>query len=114
MPKPRCEAFAEKLHIGHDRLVRMVGSPMCDVRFVVGNADHQTRRSCGPVDGGARRSRGAIADADAGNVRQVGLARCIEQRVLRLDRRALKLWRSSDHASAVLPMARNRRVTAAP
>src|SRR5437868_12982348 len=38
-------AFAEELHIGHDRLTRMVGPPMRDVGFVIGNADHQTRRS---------------------------------------------------------------------
>src|SRR6516164_2557167 len=56
----RLLAFAEKLHIGHDWLVRMVGSPMRDVGFVVGNADHQPRGSCGPVDGCARRPRGAI------------------------------------------------------
>src|SRR5262245_39777356 len=56
----RLLAFAEKLHIRHDRLVWMVGSPMRDVGFVIGNADHQARRSCSPIDGGARRSRGAI------------------------------------------------------
>src|SRR5262245_5542004 len=53
-------AFAEKLHIRHERLVWMVGSPMRDVGFVIGNADHQVRCSCSPVDGRARRSRGAI------------------------------------------------------
>ena len=52
----RLLAFAEKLHIRHDRLVWMVGAPMRDVGFVIGNADHQARRSCGPVDGDARRS----------------------------------------------------------
>src|SRR5262249_61185201 len=52
----RLLALPEELHIRHDRLLRMVGSPMRDVRVVVGNADHQARRSCGPVDGDARRS----------------------------------------------------------
>src|SRR5258708_18633404 len=44
-------AFEGKLHIGHDRLVGMVGPPMRDLRFVIGNADHQTRRSRGPIYG---------------------------------------------------------------
>src|SRR5262249_33167992 len=52
----RLLAFAKNLHVGHDRLVGMVSSPMRDVVFVIGNADHQARRSCGPVDGDARRS----------------------------------------------------------
>ena len=53
-------AFAEELHICHDPLVRMVGPPMRNICFVIGNADHQTRRSCRPIDSGARRPRGAI------------------------------------------------------
>src|SRR5262249_41142161 len=53
----RLLAFAEKLHVGHDRLGRLVGAPMRDVGFVIGNAGHQARRWCGPVDGDARRSR---------------------------------------------------------
>src|SRR5262245_25727419 len=53
-------ALPEELHIGHDRLIRMVGSPMRYIRVVVGNADHQVGRSPGPIDGRARRSRGAI------------------------------------------------------
>src|SRR6266487_3501142 len=53
-------AFAEKLHIGHDRLVRMDGLPMLDVCFIIGNADHQPRRSRRPIDGCARSARGSI------------------------------------------------------
>src|SRR5262249_37765983 len=49
-------ALGEELHIRHDGLVWMVGAPMRDVGFVIGNAAHQARRSCGPVDGDARRS----------------------------------------------------------
>src|SRR5262245_43010220 len=56
----RLLALPEELHIGHDRLIRMVGSPMRYIRVVVGNADHQVGRSPGPIDGRARRSRGAI------------------------------------------------------
>src|SRR6476660_951715 len=56
----RLLALPEELHIRHDRLVRMVGSPMRDVGVVVGNADHQARRSSGPIDGRTRRPRGAI------------------------------------------------------
>src|SRR5262249_46753606 len=56
----RLLTLPEELHIGHDRLIRMVGSPMRYIRVVVGNADHQVGRSPGPIDGRARRSRGAI------------------------------------------------------
>src|SRR5262249_37403915 len=56
----RLLALPEELHIGHDRLVRMIGSPMRHVGVVVGNADHQARRSSGPIDGRARGPRGAI------------------------------------------------------
>src|SRR5215470_19607310 len=56
----RLLALPEELHIRHDRLLGMVGSPMRDVSVVVGNADHQARRSSGPIDGRARRPRGAI------------------------------------------------------
>src|SRR6516162_10570581 len=56
----RLLALPEELHIRHDRLVRMVGSPMRDVGVVVGNADHQARRSSGPINGRARCPRGAI------------------------------------------------------
>src|SRR6516164_3223739 len=56
----RLLALAEELHVGHNRLVRVVGPPVRNVRVVIGNADHQARRSCGPIDGRARRSRRAI------------------------------------------------------
>jgi hypothetical protein len=53
-------SFAKKLHVGHDRLPWVVGTPMRDICFVIRNADHQTRRSRGPIDCGARHPGGAI------------------------------------------------------
>src|SRR5262249_22896899 len=54
--RTRLLALAEDLNIRHERLVGMVGARSRDVVFVIGNPDHQARRSCGPVDGDARRS----------------------------------------------------------
>src|SRR5262249_34824783 len=54
---PRPLAFAEELDVSHDWLVRMVRLAMRDIRVVVRNADHQARRSCGPIGGGGRCSR---------------------------------------------------------
>src|SRR5271166_6141418 len=58
----RLLAFAKELGIGHDRLLRMVRSPMRDICLVVGNTDHQPRRSGGPVERSARRPRGAVEE----------------------------------------------------
>src|SRR5262249_60076564 len=67
----RLLALTEELHIRHDRLLRMVGSPMRDVGVVVGNADHQARRSSGPIDGRARRPPGAIEQVLQGRHRHL-------------------------------------------
>ncbi len=52
--------LAEEFHIGHDRLVRMVRPPVRYICFVVRDADHQTRRSRGPIHGCTRSPRRAI------------------------------------------------------
>src|SRR5262249_42399055 len=44
-------AFAEEFHIRHDRLAGMVRSPMCNVCFIVRNADHQPRCARAPIAG---------------------------------------------------------------
>jgi hypothetical protein len=53
-------AFPEELDIAHDRLLGVVGPPMRDICFVIGNANHQARRSRGPIGRGAGRPRRAI------------------------------------------------------
>src|SRR5437764_15360155 len=58
----RLLAFAEELHIGHDRLLRMVGSPMRDICLVVGNTDHQPRGSRRPVERSACGARRAVEE----------------------------------------------------
>ena len=42
--------LADELDIGHDGLIRMVGPPMRDICFIIGNADHQTRGARCPKD----------------------------------------------------------------
>src|SRR5262249_51343751 len=56
----RLLALPEELHIGHDRLIRMVGSPMRYICVVVGNADHQVGGARAQIGVRPRRSRGAI------------------------------------------------------
>src|SRR5215469_326491 len=53
-------AFPEKFYVAHDRLARMVSLAMRYIGFVVGNADHQTRRLRRPVHRCTRRARRAI------------------------------------------------------
>src|SRR5262249_32291719 len=53
-------AFAEELHIRHDRLVGMVRPPMRNVCLVIRNTDHQTRSARAPITRGPHRTSGPV------------------------------------------------------
>jgi hypothetical protein len=56
----RLLAFAEELHIRHDRLVGMVRLPMRNVCLVIRNPYHQARGASAPTTGGSHRAGGTV------------------------------------------------------